>query len=211
VAGGRISAAATLCGVAALYLLVPRMLDHAAVPIAGAAVRVDGQFRESGDVPRGRGFGPDGARRDGEPRGESPGAGGPFWSSWNGSNEGKGSLALGPFPAPRVLGLPVCGFPHLDGNRLYLENGATSDRMEVTEGNIGGDWSDIRLRLPDSWIGKPVTLHAVDGSAEYYGWLAVGTPASVPEYAAWWNSFARKLWAFLGVALVLLVMQDISG
>lgn len=206
---GRIGAAMTLCGVGALYLLVPRFLDRAAVPIAGAA-QVGGQFREFGDVPKGRGFGPDGARRDGEPRDESPDGGGSFWSSWNGSNAGKGTLSLGPFPAPRVLGLPVCGFTHLEGNGLYLENMVTSERLEVTEDNIGGDWSDIRLRLPDPWRGQPVTVHAIDDSVGFYGWLAVGSPSAVPAYAAWWNSFARKLWAFSGVALVLFLLQGVS-
>jgi hypothetical protein len=205
---GRLSAAATLLVAAAIYVLLPRMLERAAAPIPGVAARMAGRFEESGDVPASRGFAPDGARRDGAPRDASPAAKGPYWSSWNGSNGGTGELELGPFPAPRVLGLSICGFTRVEGNRLYLENTVTSGRIDVTEGNIGGDWADIRLWLPPSWRNQPVILHAVDDSAGYYGWLAVGAPTAVPVLAAWWDSFARKVHAFVGVGLVLLLLQS---
>jgi hypothetical protein len=204
---GRFPALAILAGAVAMYVLPPRILERAAVPVPGVTARIQGQFTEQGDVPTSRGFAPDGARRDGEPLGGRPNARGPFWSSWNGSNEGKGELELGPFPAPRVLGLPVCGFPRVDGNELYLENMATSERIELTEGNVGGDWAYLRLWLPASWRNQPVTVHAVDASAAYYGWLAVGAPSAVPVYAAWWDSFARKLHGFLGVGMILLLLQ----
>jgi hypothetical protein len=193
---------------AALYVLVPKLLDRAAVLIPGVSARVTGFFAPGGDLPLSRGVALDGARPDGFPRPGAPAAGGPFWSSWEGANGNRGELVLGPFPAPRVLGLPVAGYPRVEGNRLYLENTTSSQRMELTEGNIGGAWSDLRLQLPASWENQPVLLHALDASTGYFGWLAVGAPRRVPIDVAGWNPFARKLHGFIGAGLLLLLLQS---
>jgi len=176
----RLKAAAALVAGAALYVLVPRALERTASAIAGLQAHVTGQFVEAGDIPMNRGVAADGERRDGFARQQRPSGGGRFWSSWNGSNGGTGALAMGPFPAPTVIGLDVCGYPHVEGNALYLENMATRARMDLTEDNIGAGWAQVRRRLPDSWRGQPVVLHAVDGSSAYFGWMGVGEPREVP-------------------------------
>lgn len=208
---GRPAAAAGLLAAAALFVLGPRLLERAAAPIAGVQARAKGAFAEGGDIPLNRGTGADGERWDGFPRNEAPPGGGRYWSSWSGSNANRGELELGPFPAPRVLGLCVCGYDRVEGNRLYLENVATSEKLELTEGNTGAYWAELRLRLPVSWRGARVVLHAVDGSGAYYGWLGVGEPRDVAWFAAWWNSFARKLHGFAGVGLILLILQGAAA
>ncbi|HEY5078708.1 MAG TPA: hypothetical protein VII43_02630, partial [Opitutaceae bacterium] len=208
---GRFPSAIGLLAAASLFVLGPRILERAATPIAGVQARATGAFTENGDIPLNRGIGADGERWDGFPRGEAPPGGGRHWSSWNGSNANQGGLALGPFAAPQVLGLSVCGYDRVEGNRLYLENAATSEKLELTEGNVGAYWAELRLRLPKSWWGVPVVLHALDGSGAYYGWLGVGEPRDVPAYAAWWNSFARKIHGFAGVGLVLFLFQSAAA
>lgn len=203
----RLKAAAALVAGAALYVLVPRALERTASAIAGLQAHVTGQFVEAGDIPMNRGVAADGERRDGFARQQRPSGGGRFWSSWNGSNGGTGALAMGPFPAPTVIGLDVCGYPHVEGNALYLENMATRARMDLTEDNIGAGWAQVRRRLPDSWRGQPVVLHAVDGSSAYFGWMGVGEPREVPLAWAGWDSFARKLLGFAGAGAVLLLLQ----
>jgi hypothetical protein len=205
---GRLPAAAVLAAAAAILVLGPRLLDRAPRAIPSLQARTSGQFTEGGDIPTNRGIGADGDRWDGFPRAERPATGGRYWSSWNGSNGNRGELVLGPFAAPRILGLAVCGYPRIEGNRLYLENTITAEQRELTEGNIGAGWTEIRVRLPASWRGVPVVLHAVDGSGAYFGWVAVGEPRDVPLYAAWWNPFARKLHGFAAVGLVLFLLQS---
>jgi hypothetical protein len=204
---GRVQAAAILTGAALLLVLGPRLLDRSGAPIAGTAARVSGGFREGGEVPLDKGIAADGARWNGFPRHLPPPGGGRIWSSWNGSDANTGELVLGPFSAPRILGLCVCGYPLVDGDRLYLENTATGARLDVATTNIGASWSELRLALPAPWRGAPVTVHAVDGSGAYFGWLAVGEPRAAPAYAAGWTSFARKLATFSAVGLLLFLLQ----
>ena len=187
---------------------VPRILDRAPRGLPGVAARASGAFSESGDIPAARGIAPDGARADGGPRDGRPPGGGAYWSSWGGSNSREGSLELGPFQAPALLEIPVCGFPRVEGNRLYLEDTVTSEELEVGEGNIGADWVQVRVPVPGAWVGHSVVLRAIDRSSGYYGWLAVGAPRSVPAYAAPWGSFARKLLVFGAVAGAVLLLQS---
>jgi hypothetical protein len=207
----RFKAVAALMAGAGLFVLVPPALDRTAHVIAGLDVRATGQFVEHGEIPMNRGDAPDGERQDGYPRSEEPPGGGRFWSSWNGSNACRGEIALGPFPAPGVIGLDVCGYTHVAGNGLCLENTVTHGHLDLTEDNIGGNWCQVRQRLPPSWRGQPVVLHAVDDSSAYFGWMAVGEPRDAPATMAWWNSFVRKLLGFAGAGIVLFLLYSAAS
>ena len=197
-----------IAALGATYALLPRVLDRAATLIERPAARIEGAFVENGDLPASRGFAPDGVRLEGGARDSRPPSGAPYWSSWGGSNAGKGSLLLGPFTAPSVLALEVCGYTHVEGSRLFLENTATGERTELTHGNIGPAWCDLRVRLPAAWVGRPVTLRARDDATGLYGWLAVGSPRSASAATAGWNPFAQKLLVFTGAGLALILLQS---
>jgi len=191
----RFKGAAVFAFVALLLVLGRGFLERAPELIPGVALFGSGCFVERGALPADRTVAPRDERGD-------------FWSSWGNAGNAKGELRLGPFPAPRILGLRVMGYPYVGGNRLFLENTRTGEHLDVTESNIGEGWSDIRLWTPRSWRTVPVVLHAVENSAGPFGWLAVGAPRDVPLYAAWWNPFAQRLYGFAGAGLVLFLLQS---
>lgn len=199
--------AALLVAAAGTFVLLPRALERAAREIPGLKVRAGAPFRENGEIPRDRGIAADGERQDGFPRHGEPPGGGRFWSTWKTTGGPGGELVIGPFPAPGVIGLDACGYPRVGGNRLYLEDTATSQKIDLSEDNIGGEWCALRVRLPAAWRGRPVALHAVAGAGGFFGWMAVGVPREVPSWASGWNSFARALAGFAGVGAVLFLLQ----
>ena len=194
-------------GLALAWVLVMRTLDTAPQALAPVSVSITGAFAAGGPIPASSTAGTSLQTSGRGVSGNEPPGRATYWSSWEGSGDAVGSLTLGPFPAPRVLGLRVIGFPRLAGNRLVIENLSTHEEREVVATNVGFRWCDVRLPLPASWVGRPISVIAIDGSRGTYGWLGVGAPASVAPYASLWTPLARKVAAFLvsGLLLALLV------
>src|SRR5687768_3529591 len=55
------------------------------------------------------------------------------WGSWSGSDDNLGSIAIGSFPAPRILRLGISGYPNYEGNflRVELADGSHSIRIKT--------------------------------------------------------------------------------
>jgi hypothetical protein len=127
------------------------------------------------------------------------------WGSWSGSDENVGRLALGPFPAPRILHLAVSGYPGHAGNQLFLEQVATRARHPITAKPAGERWEMVAVSLPADWTNSPVVLVASDDARDKFGWLGVTEPldvSSVNDHAAFYQALAA--WAINGLMLALL-------
>lgn len=99
------------------------------------------------------------------------------WGTWNGADTHTGTLSLGPFPGPPRLRFAVGGYPTRDGNALAVELIATKERLPVTlPSDIGERWRIIEVDLPAGWIGRPVSLVAIDRAIAPGGWLAITEP-----------------------------------
>ena len=53
------------------------------------------------------------------------------WGSWSGSDDHRGQLILGPFPAPRVLRFGVGGYPSNPGISLVVQRADASARQAL--------------------------------------------------------------------------------
>ena len=101
-----------------------------------------------------------------------------FWRSWvPETGAGPGRVVSAPFPVPRVIAIPLAGYPGEAGMELYLECLATGSRLPITNarGNAHETWVERTLWLPSSWCASNARLVARSESTDKY--LAVGTPA----------------------------------
>jgi hypothetical protein len=98
------------------------------------------------------------------------------WGSWSGSDENVGTLALGPFSAPRILRFAVGGYPNSPGNTLRVERVDTSDRRVIEPGPVGERWRVVDFELPSDWLNHPVRIVATDDSKILGGWLSITEP-----------------------------------
>jgi hypothetical protein len=201
----QVSAGALLLALVLLALL-PSALDRAAVPLGGVGSRTAGNFPARGIAPASVPFTTKEEKAAALTDEFTPRDGLPYWSSWNPGGASVGELVLGPFPAPAILGLKVVGFPRVAGNRLVLENCVTGETRDLAETNVGFRWADLRFRTPPSWRGRPVMVHAVDGSSGPYGWLGVGALRTVPESAGWWTLTVQRGYALLGTGILYFLL-----
>ena len=181
----------------ALFLALPGLFKHGEQPIRGLTAHAGGSLRQNGVLPT-------------EPNNLRAGAPARYWSSWNKYLAQPGWLTLGPFPAPRILGVPAGGYPHIPGLSLDIQNRITGERLSLSEGNLGSTWSDLRIALPSAWRGQPVVLSAVCTNEGLYHWLVVGAPVSVAPWAALWTPFTRKLHAFISVGIILVLYLGVA-
>ena len=101
-----------------------------------------------------------------------------FWRSWvPGTGSGPGRVVSVPFAVPRVIAIPLAGYPGEAGMELYLECLATHSHLPITmaRGNAHETWVERTLWLPSSWCASNARLVARSESTRWY--LAVGTPA----------------------------------
>ncbi len=98
------------------------------------------------------------------------------WGSWSGADENMGTLAIGPFPAPRILRFGLSGYPTNPGNRLEVELVGTPERRVVEHEPVGERWRVVDFELPAQWAGQPIRLLATDSARGLGGWLAVSEP-----------------------------------
>lgn len=99
------------------------------------------------------------------------------WGSWCNSDDHTGSLRIGPFAAPAQLQFAVGGYPGNTGNELFLERTDSHERIKITGADaIGERWQVVKPKLPADWVGRPVTIVAIDGAKGVGGWLAVSEP-----------------------------------
>lgn len=109
-----------------------------------------------------------------------------YWGTWSDAitptAATTGSLTSPPFQAPRILSVLTGGFPGEPDNRLFLEQVATQERLNLQSGRPGNRWLQAHWRIPRSWQGKAVRLVAVDGATrEDGGWIGLSTPLAVSE------------------------------
>jgi len=117
------------------------------------------------------------------------------WGSWSGGDENTGTLAIGPFPAPRRLRVGVGGYPNDAQNILRLERVDTAEQIPIKHGPVGERWQIAAADVPAAWVGRPVRLVAIDAATGLGGWLAVSEPlrggraegnhALLETFAAW--------------------------
>jgi hypothetical protein len=135
-----------------------------------AAAQIEGAFTRDGQHP-------------GEPFARAPGV--RAWGSWSGHDDNEGSLAIGPFPAPRILRFALGGYPDKPGNQVFVElagtaagagNTAADTRLPVASPPVGERWEVVDIVLPAAWAGRPIRLVAIDQSKGVGGWLALTEP-----------------------------------
>jgi hypothetical protein len=189
-----------------LFAGLPAALERAARPLAGVAANINGHFSEHGIAPASAPFTTKEEKEAALTDEFTPRDGLPDWSSWDPGGGAVGELVLGPFSAPAILGLRITGFPQVAGNRLELQNCVTGETLGLARTNVGFRWADVRVRVPASWLGKPVLIHAVDGSRGPYGWLGVGGLRAVPASAGWWTQSTQRAYAFLGAGGLFLLL-----
>jgi len=116
--------------------------------------------------------------RDGQYPGEplDGAAGVQLWGSWGGSDANTGTLTLGPFIAPEILHFGVGGYPAEPGNEIRLSLVGTAEIQRIKHDNVGERWRVTDVELPAHWVGRPITIVAVDRDAALGGWLAISEP-----------------------------------
>ncbi len=128
------------------------------------------------------------------------------WGTHTGNDDHRGTLALGPFPAPRRLQFAVGGYPTLPGNSLALELVASGERLPLRVApDVGERWRLVAFDLPSAWQNRPVVLHAVDGASGPGGWLAVSEPIRGGRAAAH-HAFLISLAGFAANAFLLALL-----
>lgn len=98
------------------------------------------------------------------------------WGSWNGNDDFKGEIRIGPFPARAGIKFYVSGYPSRPGNELYLEMVDLDLKLPLNVRDSGESWQAFETELPLGWRGRRVRLVASDGSAGPGGWLAISEP-----------------------------------
>lgn len=98
------------------------------------------------------------------------------WGSWSGSDENTGTIAIGPFPAPRILRFGIGGYPDNAGNRLRVELVGTKEQIPIVHGPVGERWSVCDFELPASWTGRPIRLVGEDEAKILGGWFSLSEP-----------------------------------
>ncbi len=139
------------------------------------------------------------------------------WGSWSGGDENTGTLALGPFPAPRVLRFGIGGYPDHAGNRLHVELAGTATRLPIPHGAVGERWHVVDFELPPDWQGRPIRLVAQDDARTLGGWLALTEPIRggrgdganglLESFAAWALNGLLLGTVFLAAARTLLAFR----
>ena len=131
---------------------------------------------------------------------------GPRYASWNGSDTNVGSLISEPFRAGVAVVFFVDGYPTEDGEQIYRARRGrepADDSLFPFPGRALDAWA---YRLPPSWYGATVRLHAVDSSARAFGWLGVADVrnASLLEtFVRFERPWYAWGWAFVCIALLL--------
>lgn len=152
-------------GLALVACVALHLANRTAPPITpalgDAGVAIEGSFTRDGEYP-------------GDPFADARGV--RTWASWSGSDDNLGQIAIGPFPAPKILRFGTGGYPHNTGNALYVERVDTGERHLVETANVGERWHVVDVELPAEWRGQSVRLVAVDRAKGYTGWLGVTEP-----------------------------------
>lgn len=155
------------------------------------AAKSEGPFLENGQFP-------------GKPIAHAPGV--RLWGSWAGNDDNRGSLTLGPFDARQIVTLAFTGYPRKPGNTLELRLAGTNESIRfVAPFDMGERWTVFDINVPPAWVGKPVTLHAVDNTTGHSGWFGISEPllgGSASGIGALLHSLAG--WTTSGVLLGLL-------
>lgn len=129
-----------------------------------------------------------------------------FWRSWMpGSNNVAGHLRSAPFVIEcGVIELPIVGYPAAPGNKIYLENLQTHQKISLRYGNAHETWSSYLFKIPSNWYGVSLCVGAI-AQDDYY--IGLGTPFNSGSITAWKRSFLVCLaWhAFVCLFLLMLV------
>jgi hypothetical protein len=191
--------AAWLLITAVVILVALHLWRGRASPVGPLAVHTEGGFSLNGEYP------------------STPAAPTPrHWGSYTGADANTGKLVLGPFPAPSHLKVAISGYPHRDGNDLYLEMTFLGIRLPLDCGDVGERWETKEYAIPPGWQGWQVTLVAVDHAKGWGGWLGVSEPLppSGGTRLAVGLGDALAAWAINGLLLGLLFVaaaRAISG
>jgi hypothetical protein len=127
--------------------------------------------------------------------------------SWVNGDAFTGTFVSGWYQArPRVT-LMVSGYPRGPGNQLALEVRTTAGavrRLVYGDADPREHWRPWRIVLPPE--AAAFRIVAQDGSTALRGWLGVSQPAAAGLRLAFLPEAPRALLAFLGQAVLLLVM-----
>lgn len=182
----RLGVLAGFAGAAILLAALVRLPDLQ-LPIEGIGTKIEGTFAEGGAIPSKR----------------TPLPGLQWWNSWAGSDDHRGTLEIGPFPAPARFGLFAAGYPRIGRNHVLLVNVASGETQPLALENLGESWTRVDVVPPDGWRGSPLSIRAVDDAAEWGGWIALSTPFTVPAWLGWWSEPIPRLVAFLLVGITV--------
>ena len=98
------------------------------------------------------------------------------WGSWSGSDDNMGSIAIGPFPAPRILRFGISGYPSYEDNFLRVERADGSHSIRIKTEDARESWAVVDFELPAEWKGRPIRIIAHDTAKGVGGWLAITEP-----------------------------------
>jgi hypothetical protein len=99
------------------------------------------------------------------------------WGSWSGDDANEGTFRFGPVAAPRIIRFGIGGFPRTKGIQVLLELNATGEQHAIPiESDVGEHWHLIDAEVPGDWVGKPVSLVAIDHAKVLGGWVAMTEP-----------------------------------
>ena len=174
-------AATALVALACIAIL---KLDQLRLPLTKLPARTEGTFTAEGPTPHGK----------------PPTDHVAFWSSWGGADPNKGTLTIGPFPAPARLGLYLSGYLQVEGNAITVRHLASGEERRQNVFNIGERWQPVMLGIPQAWSGDEIEIVAQDNATDLGGWMAIGMPFTRPSWTEWIHGLVQRF-AVLGIVL----------
>jgi len=124
------------------------------------------------------------------------------WSPETGSSANAEIRTIA-FQAPRILVVPLVGYPIENDIRVELLCESNSNRKPVATGNMHEVWAQKIMLLPRDWCPGKVVLAASSKSARHY--VGVGTPYAGNIWLLLKNSLPSWLFLHLTVFLLLVI------
>lgn len=130
----------------------------------------------------------------------------PFFGSWIGSDDSRGSMHSIWYPAKLKFSVFVAGYPSRSGLDLSLELRTASNEIRKVPISVAIDpglhWQEISLSLREAKNIKEFRIVAADRATGWGGWIGISAPF-VPTPALGWMFFYQLALVLLAVAAAL--------
>lgn len=135
----------------------------------------------------------------------------PAFGSWAGSDANTGSFRSDLFLAPRRINFCVAGYPNAQGISLYLKDTAGQRFALTVRTDPHEEWTRTTWDLPDTWVGRQVSLVAVDDARASAGWIGITLPKEGNGEPLMADSIrAGGCFALLGFQALLFILPGLA-